>query len=150
VSERFALRRWGHRPSAGSSCLYHLRHERHTVRSQLECGGTCRVKKGAVISHSLHATCHDHIFDTEVRGVGRCRGRGLKYAGGASAVKDIKHGSEIEFLIFDHVLETNGTYPRGARTVGEEVSVEVYERELDKRGQWEKIVDFDLTVEVEI
>lgn len=151
MTSRLALPRWRGKGPDRSGCHYHNTARSHTVRSKLDCGaGSCTVEKGTVVQHTLHVTCHDQIFDTEVRGEGRCQGLGLSYVGHGRSIKEVQHGSETEFLIFDHKIDTGGSYAVGANTVSEQVTVKVSSRELDKKGQWETVAAFDLTITVEI
>lgn len=151
MSLRFAVPPWRGKGPLDSGCQYHRKVRSHTVRSKIECHtGTCSVKKGTTVSHALHVICHDQIFQTEVQGEGCCRGEGLSYVGQGRSINEVKHGSETEFLVFDHKVDTAGSYMVGANTVSEQVRVTVSSRELDKGGQWERIADFDLTIEVEI
>jgi hypothetical protein len=111
--------------------------------------GHGRVRKGDLARHTLHVTPEDVLFAGELKGVGKCLGGGFAYKGEGSTITREHTAEERELLLFDHPLDTDGTYPTNSYAETEQVHVEVWCREYED-CQWEFVVGFDLGLEVQL
>jgi hypothetical protein len=157
MSRRFALFRQGKGPAqpAVSGSLdrsWRRTLDGHEVRSEIAFAnaGQGPLKRGDAAQHTLHVTVREWVFATEINGVGECRGTGFSYEGEGKTITRTHIAPEHELLVFDHPLDTDGTYHPASITETEQVRVDVSFRELGYNGQWERIVEFDLTLEVEV
>lgn len=148
---RLALPRWTKADkNTSTGCSYDKRLVDHSVRSELVCPGDkpCTLMEGQRARHTLHVTCNDKVFATEIKGQAHCLGLGMAYAEGCNFHTIRTATKDGELLVFDKDVHATGEYPPDSHTESEQVQVKVSSRELGRDGQWETVVAFVLTLQV--